>query len=566
MKKTLSITQRFILFVSIFSIVAAADLWFYINSVKGLEKYSAVNNIISSIKSDVVALEYAADIFIVAGDFEKGGGTENLKDKAAVIDKGVAHLEGLPLAAIFGSDIALSGEYHAFVNDWRLVKEKIGGVTKVISREEALLIHNDIDLKTFLIRERLERLGKFIDNENAKAVSDANNRIIYGFIFSAILIFIIAYIFYNKTLKPIKAIIAMAEKIHISDKPAISSASGGEEIDTLANVLNSMADAVNRAHNTLEKDILDRTRELEARTKEFAALNRVAGLASRTLAQEEIIGAALDELILAAEADAGWVYLIEPHDDGGSGSVTNLRLNAHRGVSHTFIREAKEIKPEELKFHDKGHMVINVSDIGNKLKGLLEDMGFKKLCILPIVYENSLIGIISLAGKGANCFSGNKGNSCVFAESMTSEMAIAIEHAKLFQKEFKSRQFVERIIHQSPVSIAVFDKNGVCVMLNTECKKLFGIANNDQVIGKYNLFKDNELEEKGYAQAIKKVFEGEFIDMEIEYDISNVRHIQVKGGPKRLKVKIFPIFDNDGSVSNIATIYEGTVKKPVELR
>ncbi|MBI5874810.1 MAG: PAS domain S-box protein [Deltaproteobacteria bacterium] len=564
MKKTLSITQRFILFVSIFFILAAANLWFYINGAKGLEKYAVVNNIISSIKGDVVALEYAADIFVVAGDFEKGYGTEGLKDKTAAIDKGVAHLEGLPLAAIFGSDIALSGEYHAFLNDWRLVKEKIGGVTKAISREEALLTHNDIDLKTFLIRERLERLGKFIDNENAKAVSDANNRTVYGFIFSAILIFIIAYIFYNKTLKPIKAVIAMAEKMHISDKPA-SSAPGGEEINTLANVLNSMADAVKMAHKTLEKDISDKTRELEARTKEFAALNRVAGLAGRTLAQEEIVGAALDELMLASEADAGWVYLAEPHDDGGS--VTRLRLNAHRGVSHTFIREAKEVKPEEAyvggQIKGNGHRVMDVADIGNRLKGLLQDMGFKKLCILPIVYENSLIGVISLAGKGANCFSGDKGNSCVFAESMASEMAIAIGHAKLFQKEFKSKQFLERIIEQSPVSMAVFDKNGVCVMLNTTCKNLFGIANDDQVIGKYNLLKDNELEEKGYAHLVHRIFEGESVDMEIEYDISNVRHIQIKAGPKRLKLKIFPIFDNDGSVSNIAVMYEDAAKETV---
>lgn len=563
MKRTISITQKFIIFVSIFLVLVAADLWFYISGAKGLERYAAVNNILSSIKSDIVALEYAADIFIVAGDFEKGYGTEDVKDKAAVIDNDIAQLEKLPLASIFGDNISLPGEYGAFMDDWKSAKEKIGVANKVMSREEAMLIHNDIDIKAFLLRQRLERIDKFISDERAKAVSDVKNMAIYGFIFSGVIIFIVAYIFYRKTLKPIKALVATATPF-----ASPHSLDGRDEIDTLSNILNAISDTANRTHAELEKDIAGKIRELETEAKECAALNRVAGLASRTLAQEEITGAALDELMLVMEADAGWVYLTEQQ----SGNLAaKLRLNVHRGVSHAFIREAKEIRPEDSgivggQIKNKKNVIINAADIEGGLRGLLQDMGFKRLCILPVVSMNNPIGVITLAGKGADCFSGNQAGSCAFAESVANETAAAIEHTRLFQKEFKSRQFMDRIIHQSPVGIAVFDKNGACVILNATCKKLFGIANDDQMIGKYNLFEDNELMKKGGAHIANKIFEGESVVMEIEYDASNVKHIQAKSGLKKLKIRAFPIADNDGSVYNIGVIYEGAATAQIALR
>lgn len=565
MKKTLSIAQKFVIFVFAFSLLAVADFYFYMKGAGKLERYAGVNTVLSSMKSDILAIQYAVDIFIVAGGFEKGYGAEGIRESRIVLDRHLEQLEKFPFAAIFGANDALSREYHAFISDWKSAKERIEGIIESRSREESMLIHNDIDLKTFLIKERLERLDKFIYDEKTKAASDLSYHIIYGIILSAVIIFVIAYIFYDKTLKPIKGLIGKTEKMLIADNAATISvlSNKGDEIDALTDRLNIMADAIKMANAALEKDALDRKRELAERTKEFAALNRVAGLASRTLAKDEIIGAAIDELMLIAGADAGWVYLTEQQSGWAE---TKLHLNIHRGLSHTFVREAKEIKLEDSgigggQIRGKGHIIVNVADMGGRLRGLLQDMGFNKLCMLPIVYADSLLGIINMAGKGAGCFSGNRADSCAFAESMANEMAIAIEHTKLFQKEFKARQFLERIIHQSPVSIAVFDRKGVCVMLNAVCKRLFGIAHEDHVIGKYNLFEDNELKEKGYAHVVNNIFEGESVDMEIEYDISNVRHIQAKAGPKRLKIKAFPIADNDGSVSNVVLMHEDVTRE-----
>lgn len=565
MRKTFSITKKLLLFVTILFILAAAHAWFFISSIKGLERHAGIDNILSSIQDNIVAFEYKLDTFIIGSNFKKDYGAEGLNEQFALVDKKFKQLKGLSDAAIFNSDPMMFGDYKVLINDWNFITEEMGGLQNAVSKEEIFLIHNDIDIKVFLIAARLEKLGKFIQDKKEKEISSLTSNVIYSLLFYMVIALIAVYLFYRKIISPLNEFGRTAKKRASGDLAIRFNAASRDEMGVLAGALNSMADAVNEAHVMAEKNVSNRTMELEIRTRELATANKVTGLIGRTLAEGEMAGIVLDELMSATHTDAGWVYLT------GGDSEAKLHLNAYRGLSHTFIREAKEVKAEDggiigRQIKGKGHIFVNVSEIDNRFRPLLEEIGIKRLCILPIIYADTMIGIINLAGKRSDCFSDKDSNPCIFAESLANEIAVAIDHTRLFQKEFKSKQFMERIIHQSPISIAVFDKNGDCIMLNSAYKKLFGLTRDEQIIGEYNLFKDNELEEKGYAQTIRKIFEGESIDMEIEYDISNVRHIQVKKGARRLKVKMFPIFDNDGSVSNIAAIYEDTVKKPMELR
>src|SRR3970282_2745573 len=81
MKKTIPITLKLLIFVSIFFILAIANSWLFLNSIKEFKKYAEINNVLFSIKTDIVALEYMLDVFVIGGDFEKGGCSEGVNFK-----------------------------------------------------------------------------------------------------------------------------------------------------------------------------------------------------------------------------------------------------------------------------------------------------------------------------------------------------------------------------------------------------------------------------------------------------------------------------------------------------
>ncbi|MBI3756077.1 MAG: GAF domain-containing protein [Deltaproteobacteria bacterium] len=325
-----------------------------------------------------------------------------------------------------------------------------------------------------------------------------------------------------------------------------------DEMDVLAATLNKMVDAVSEKHTILSQKISDKTKEIELRTKELIILNKIANSIGRTFSHDDVLNLAMNEVMLMAGADAGWIYLRQSNSD-----EAKLYLKIHRGLPYSFLKELKEINLEEAAMGqpimDRKHLLVQVSEINSKYRQFLEEMGIKTLCVMPIIYAENIIGVINLACKGENSFSNTH---CIFGEALADELAVAIEYINAFQNERRSKQFIDKVIYQFPISTAVVDKDGTCVILNAACKKLFGIEDN-QIVGKYNLFKDNVLEEQGYIPIINRVLKGESVDdMEIEYDMSKAQHIQIQGRPKKVKLKAFPIFDNNGSVINIVLMYE----------
>lgn len=567
MKRTLSVTQKFLIFISMFFILAVAHSWFFVSSIKGLDKYTNINNLLASIKGDIVILEYRLDIFIIGGDFQKDYGTEGLSEQVVNIDKALEQLKRMPDTAIFNSNPMLSGYYKALVNDWNFVTEKLGGLQNAASKEEIFLIHNDVDLKLFLITEQLQRLAQFIDARKATEFSNLDSRIIYSLLISAAITLIAIYLFYRSAIGPINHMAGTAKKMAAGDLKVRLKAASHDEIGILANMFNKMADDMDEARATLEKNVSNRTVTLEQRNNELAAINRVASAVGRTLAKEEIAGIALDEMMLATKADAGWLYLTEQNNVD---SQAKLRLEVQRGLPPSFLKEAKEVRLEDggilgKPIKGRQHILISVSEVDARFRRHLENMGFHVLCILPIMSADSVIGLINLASVKPDCFSDNEARSCIFVESITKELANAVEYINLFQKEFKSRQLMERLIYQSPVSMALFDKTGTCAMLNPAYKRLFEIENDDRVLGKYNIFKDNALEEKGYDRIIERVLEGKPVELEIEHDIPGIGHIHLpqadKGRSKKLRIRVFPIMDNDGSITNIVAMHEDITNK-----
>ncbi len=78
------------------------------------------------------------------------------------------------------------------------------------------------------------------------------------------------------------------------------------------------------------------------------------------------------------------------------------------------------------------------------------------------------------------------------------------------------------------------------------------VSTDKEAVGKYNLFKDNLIEEQGFLPLVERVFEkGEIARFTIDYDLQIVDYVKVRGATHRfLDVVVSPIKDKHGKVTN----------------
>jgi len=111
--------------------------------------------------------------------------------------------------------------------------------------------------------------------------------------------------------------------------------------------------------------------------------------------------------------------------------------------------------------------------------------------------------------------------------------------------------FLISLIEHSPYSMWISDDKGTLIRLNQACRDLFYIQD-DEVVGKYNIFWDGLMEAQGLLPIIKQVFEnGKTTRFCSEYDTSRVKNFDLKERVSLvLDVTIIPVFDGRGRVTH----------------
>ena len=115
----------------------------------------------------------------------------------------------------------------------------------------------------------------------------------------------------------------------------------------------------------------------------------------------------------------------------------------------------------------------------------------------------------------------------------------------------RSESFLESIIEHSPYSMWVSDDEGTMIRLNQACRDLLSITD-EEVIGKYNVLRDNIVEEQGLMPLVRSVFdEGKTVRFHLRYDSSRLEHVELaESASVILDVNISPIRDVTGRVTN----------------
>ncbi|MFA5066094.1 MAG: PAS domain S-box protein [Dehalococcoidia bacterium] len=115
----------------------------------------------------------------------------------------------------------------------------------------------------------------------------------------------------------------------------------------------------------------------------------------------------------------------------------------------------------------------------------------------------------------------------------------------------QSEAFLKSIIEHSPYAMWISDSHGLMIKMNKALRGLFNVTD-EELVGKYNIFQDNIVEEQGYMPLVQDVFEkGVIAKFTLKYDSSQLKSVQLKKTRYvLLEVTISPIIRADGKITN----------------
>jgi signal transduction histidine kinase len=222
---------------------------------------------------------------------------------------------------------------------------------------------------------------------------------------------------------------------------------GNDEMDELANSLNSMADGL-REKAQLERKVKRRTEELQAQTERLSTLNTIAATVSQSLNLEEILHSALCKVLELMKLRGGWIYLPDPQSE-------MLQLVVHCGLSEAFAQA--EVKQDLegcicREVFETGQTMIfeNMARCPRLSPELLEREGLTYHASVPLKSKDKVLGVINIAGDSHCNLPPFTEEELQLLTAIGQQIGVAVENAALYeelrQKESLRGQLLEKVI------------------------------------------------------------------------------------------------------------------------
>ncbi|MHC1699730.1 MAG: PAS domain S-box protein [Humidesulfovibrio sp.] len=126
------------------------------------------------------------------------------------------------------------------------------------------------------------------------------------------------------------------------------------------------------------------------------------------------------------------------------------------------------------------------------------------------------------------------------------------ERRRLGEELKSSRAFMDCVIEQSPMSMWISDDTGTLIRSNQALRKLFQVSE-EEVVGRYNIFNDGQLEERGFMPEIRRVFEqGGTVRLMLPYDTARIEELSLeRTSAAFLDATISAVQDAQGKTTNL---------------
>jgi signal transduction histidine kinase len=220
-------------------------------------------------------------------------------------------------------------------------------------------------------------------------------------------------------------------------------------VEALADSFNEMGTRLKESYATLERRVVDRTRELSETLEQLRALIGVSQAINSTLELQSVLSAILAHACRLANAAGGAIYTFDA-------TTEEFALAATHGMSPEII---ETVRATPISLHENSPVgrctlqrsVIEIADLAAEPPYKLRDVFIKAevhaLLAVPLLREDRIIGCLIVRRGRAGTFD----KSLIdLMQSFASQSALAIQNARLFREiEEKSRQLAIASQHKS---------------------------------------------------------------------------------------------------------------------
>lgn len=540
--KGLSSFQKFFITLSVIFIIAIIDYQSFLDKSRKVEIYDELHSRISAARVSTTKLEYLLDMFVVARRFE-GDTIEIIKGDVAVLNENITELAENPAyRSVWKSDAILSEGIQSIADDWMTIKAEIKRLNDAMSQDEVMLIHNAVDMNTVIVTEKAERLLNAIADRRKTVFTESKALALRSIIGFVLLMLVMSLVYYKKVISPVSKASLIARRILAGDRGARFQEGTGA-MGVFGAELNRMTESMDKSVQMKAAECTELHGALAEKSFQIGAVTALLAFAGKTLAQGEVFGFALGQTVAAISADAGAVYI---RDNGV------LRLKSSTGFDERFLMDAGSLDsfPERT---DQGSVIFDtIAKAGYPLGGALIAAGAAAAVSVPLISNSKASGLLLVVYRDQSKF---RHEHLRFLEAVASSIALSSGHSSLVQQEHSSRKFLERLLTQLPVGLAVFDKEGRCSLMSSQARRMLGAAP-DMDATAYNVFEDSMLKSQGILTSVRKSYEGYSTEFIINYNPMSSRAIGIAMAPVKLRMKSFPLYDAGGEVSNMVLMFE----------
>ncbi len=226
------------------------------------------------------------------------------------------------------------------------------------------------------------------------------------------------------------------------------------------------------------RDVTEQTlseMEIERRSLELAALNKIGIAVNSSLNLDEILKLAMQKAMRIFEVGVSAIYLLNKEK-------TAFRLALHSGLSKRFARFVSEVKIGEgvagqVAQKRKPLFVTTPKILAPKRhKEAVMQEGIKETLSTPLISKGKLLGVMHLGAHKERYFTEE---DLRLVNSIGNQVATAIENAQLYEEA----NLLARALRSALESVIFLDADGNIAFVNPAFEKMFGYGA-DEILGK----------------------------------------------------------------------------------
>lgn len=541
-----SITSKFYIFLSIVLTIAIIDTFVLAEKFQNGSEYRNFSSHVSSIETEVLKLEAYIDVYLAAINvpgYTTEEVSEEIKEQSYILSKLIDGLFDDIYAGVVDSNMSVAAAVKEIDIKWNMVDEALLLFYGALTKDDTYLIHNEIDMNTSLMSDELTILALTLEDLGTESSQSGTRWLVFTLFSSFGFIAILSYFFIKRALKPLSSLAEKSSKYLSGDLSVRFDGEIEGDIGYISKALNKAREGSARGGGEAEPPATSKGDIGYYKISHMAALNNIITLAGRSVSEFEFYNKAIEETIMATNAFAGAVYMI---------NFEKIELKVSKGFKGTFFEDAAQLPVEGR--HDGSDLsrVVKVySDLamlsGTKYRGLLDGQGVKSLVCAPILRGDSVIGYFDIAFTDP----GEAEKHVPFIEAVALSIGVVVGYTELFLEAHGVRRFLERLFDQQPMGMAIFDSSGRCSMANTRLKNIFGCSPGCEIAGRYSYLNDENFVSSGFLDNINKTFSGETSELEHEYNPSLAKGFGFLGAPVKVIIKSLPLYDSSGNIENV---------------